>query len=72
MHGDFFLFAAEYPVYSMQNELPQHLKDFYENHIVICSEDIIKLSCDTLEKSKCKNWLLDSKKKISSYSSFTC
>ncbi|XP_050509191.1 uncharacterized protein LOC126886347 [Diabrotica virgifera virgifera] len=59
------LFAAEYPVYSNELDIPNNLKDFYKNHIFLCSEDILKLSCDTLGQAKDKNWFLSRKKRIS-------
>lgn len=59
------IFVEEYPVYATIYELPTTLKDFYDNEIVLSNEDIVKLSCDTLDQSKCQSWFLARKTRIS-------
>lgn len=62
---NFFLFAEEYPVYTTTYKLPKTLGDLYEKEIALSEGDIIKLSCETLAQSKCKNWFLARRKRVS-------
>lgn len=61
----FFLFAKEFPVYtSKKYVLPETLRHFYENEIILSEKDIVTLCCETLDQSKSENWFVARRKRI--------
>ncbi|XP_032457701.1 uncharacterized protein LOC116738656 [Nasonia vitripennis] len=53
---NFFIFCNEHPIYKNIYVLESSLQNFYETHIVMMEEEIVKLCCDTLGQSTCDNW----------------
>lgn len=52
----FFIFKTEFELYHNDYSLVDNLKLYYENHVVVSNEDIIKMSCNTIKQSACPEW----------------
>lgn len=52
----FFILRTEHESYHNDCTLVDNLKLYYDSHVVVSNEDIIKICCKTIKQSACPDW----------------
>lgn len=63
--NNFSMLREEFKVYHNDYKLGSHLKEFYDKTIVMTDDDIVRISCETIEQSKCPKWFAIRRLRIS-------
>ncbi|XP_053597208.1 uncharacterized protein LOC103570404 isoform X3 [Microplitis demolitor] len=65
---NFLIFCGEHSIYESQYKLDPNLREFFLNKVQLSEDEIIQLSCETVQQSSCNNWFQARRLRISASS----